>query len=143
MASYVQYGFAGNPFEALAASINLWTVGAFVHGGPPLTRDTDWSSDGAQHWSGTILSTVEKSILQTIKIGPNPFNEQLIIKTNQAINDFSVELLNISGSINFQGRAIKEDEVIINTVLLSEGIYFLKITDSNGETMTRRLIKKK
>ena len=61
MASFVQYGFASNPFESLAVSAGLWSTGTFVHGGPPINRDNDWSSDGAQHWSGTILSNDEES----------------------------------------------------------------------------------
>ena len=109
MASYIQYGFAGNPFASLAATVSLWTVGEFVLGGPPLTRDNDWSSDGAQHWTGTNLNIREKPLLQTIEVGPIPFNDRLMIKTNQGSQEFSVEIFNVLGYMSYERSAIKED----------------------------------
>jgi hypothetical protein len=141
MASYVQYGFAGNPFEALAASVSLWAVGDFVHGGPPLTRDNDWSSDGASHWGGTILNLQEISNLKSIEIGPIPFVDRLYIQSNASAHVYNIEMFNVFGNVNYQRSAVKEDEVVINAELLKQGVYFIRIRDEKGNSISRRVVK--
>ena len=141
MASFVQYGYSGQTFESVAVAANLWAAGEFVHGGPPLTRDADWSSDGASHWTGTILSIAERPILQTIEIGPIPFKEELIVQTNQTSAEYSVEIFDVLGYISYQRNAIKEEELEINTELFKQGVYFVRISDSKGASLTRRIVK--
>ena len=115
MTSNVQYGFAGNAFEALAVSVNLWGAGDYVPGGPPLTRDNDWSSDGAQHWSGTSIDVEEIFAFKFPEIGPVPFSDQLYVQTNLSSQVYSIEMFDVLGTVSFRRNAVKEEELVINT----------------------------
>jgi len=74
-------------------------------------------------------------------VGPIPFNDRLMIKTNQGSQEFSVEIFNVLGYMSYERSAIKEDEVEVNTELLKQGVYFLRITDTYGNRFTKRLVK--
>ena len=142
MASFVQYGFAGNPYEALAVQVSLWAAASFVHGGPPLTRDNDWSSDGASHWSGTILSLPDVSLYDAISYGPNPMGDELIINHRNENSTVDIVLVDLLGHTLFQNRGLKEEELRINTTALKEGVYFLNITNSEGQRFTQKIVKR-
>ncbi|MCT4624033.1 MAG: T9SS type A sorting domain-containing protein [Schleiferiaceae bacterium] len=143
MISYVQYGFAGQLFEALAVSVSLWTGGTHVHGSVPLMRDNDWSSDGADHWTGTILSIYELDLKDVMQIGPNPFNEEVALVNESARGlNYTFEMYDVLGKVALSSQGVREKELIVNTSLLESGVYFIRITNETGEVHTQRVVKK-
>ena len=52
-------------------------------------------------------------------MGPIPFSDRLMMKTNQGSQEFSVEIFNVLGYMSYERSAIKEDEVEVNTELLN------------------------
>lgn len=75
----------------------------------------------------------------SVEIGPNPFENQIIVKSGRPGTSVSVEVLDISGKT----RLVKEGVgvILIDTHDLSEGVYFLRINHGNRIT-SRRVIKK-
>ncbi len=84
-------------------------------GGPPLTRDNDWSSDGAQHWSGTSIDVEEIFAFKFPEIGPVPFSDQLYVQTNLSSQVYSIEMFDVLGTVSFRSNAAEEEELVINT----------------------------
>jgi photosystem II stability/assembly factor-like uncharacterized protein len=90
------------------------------------------------------LITDENSIA-TIKVAPNPFNNHLNIVTNEKPDAiYSIEIYSLDG------KMIKKEQIqmktnhfdLLNLNNLSNGIYFLRITDSNDKNQMFKLIKK-
>lgn len=91
-----------------------------------------------------ILSTLAKPCITTsiedlrtkdISIYPNPTSTQLIIDTEQNINE--VNILEITGR---NVMIIKENTKTINVVDLPSGIYFLKVFSEDG-AITKKFVK--
>ncbi|MFT7072494.1 MAG: hypothetical protein ACJA1Z_001342 [Patiriisocius sp.] len=86
-----------------------------------------------------ILNTQE-NILTNIGIYPNPTSDILTIETTKAnvLSSFQI--------FDMNGHFIKEDNSSVpNSISLGgliAGVYFLQITDSNGNKTMKRVIKK-
>jgi hypothetical protein len=83
-----------------------------------------------------FLSEIEE--LQHVKIYPNPFNDALILESenNEVL---SYALIDNTGKILIQGNCSDKSELI--TEHLSSGLYFLQLTNG-GQNKTIKLIKK-
>jgi hypothetical protein len=94
------------------------------------------SSDTSNHIS-VIISGIENQLLNTIKVFPNPFSDQLLIEnpTNQEINCI---IYNIMGMIILQSNLYGDG--VLNTQQLSKGIYFIAISDGTSASF-RKIIK--
>ncbi len=88
--------------------------------------------------SGGTLDTNEPStITQTpkVEVYPNPFNGELTIKGDLLKN---FEIYNMVGQRVLAGNLTSNT---ITTTPLVKGVYLLKITKSNGEIVTKKVIK--
>ena len=100
------------------------------------------SSYGRGIWksarSSGVLST-KNHILESLKIYPNPVDNELKIGWDRADN-VSVRMFNISGQLIYYNR---ETSLItpleINTSKLAGGVYFLKVSSSSG-SYTKKVI---
>ncbi|WP_397447494.1 T9SS type A sorting domain-containing protein [Polaribacter sp. R77954] len=90
---------------------------------------------GAYEFGSSPLST-EKVLSETnFKVYPNPFENELNIKS-----DSSIKIVKISNSL---GQFIKKTTSNkINTSFLNRGIYFIEISFENGKIARKKLIKK-
>ncbi len=145
LASFVQYGAAGQMYESVGDSAGVWVIGDFITGGLPLHRDNDYSSFGASHWAGGggFVSIGENNLNDVISLGPVPFNEELTISfsSNSQNTKYTYEIFNVIGTSVINGTAIKQNKLVINTSLLAHGVYFVRITDNKGNLLTKRLVK--
>ncbi|MBL86131.1 MAG: hypothetical protein CMO82_05660 [Winogradskyella sp.] len=85
---------------------------------------------------GVVLST-EESQMTHVSIHPNPFKDKISIKINKAIE--SIEIYDILGKSIYKSSSVSELENYSST--LKSGVYLLKITTKDGNTMTKKLIK--
>jgi hypothetical protein len=72
---------------------------------------------------------------ESIKIYPNPANEFIRIKTS---NQDEVVLIEVYDEIGQLVKRVYENPSFISTTDLSEGIYFVRLTNSSNESVTKR-----
>jgi hypothetical protein len=73
-------------------------------------------------------------------IFPNPGKDLLNLNFNKVNNNGSIEIISSIGTIVFTQKIIG-NKLIVNTKDFSNGIYFIKILDSNGEKIIQKWIK--
>lgn len=83
------------------------------------------------------LSTNDFYLNDTFSLYPNPVNTSF--KTNKALN--SLEVYDLTGKVvkSYKGEFTQNDSYDISDI--SQGIYLVKIENSNGQTLTSKLIK--
>jgi len=97
-------------------------------------KQTDF--DGTSTYSKIVSVRLEDKIEVKSNVYPNPFSNYLIVNTNAA--DPNILLTNAIGqNVNIIQHAENENQTIIETQNLPEGVYFLNINNKNF-----RLIKK-
>ena len=75
---------------------------------------------------------------QTIIIHPNPAKDFVTIESNEIIKN--VELLDISGQV-VKKVEVNDKQVLINIHTLPKGIYFVKTSTKNSQTVKKLIIK--
>lgn len=88
----------------------------------------------ANLYNSQVLSVTDVSKTQNVEIYPNPVNDILNIKTQGTVK--LVEIFNTSGA-----KVKEEKSTTIDMKKLPTGIYMVKITDSEGKTNTKKIIK--
>lgn len=88
-------------------------------------------------WEGT---TGENAFIhQHIILYPNPTKDKFVIKPlSQALDIENVELFNLTGN----EQQIDRNGNLISIINLPDGLYFLKITYTNGKTAVEKIVKK-
>ncbi len=77
-----------------------------------------------------------------ITIYPNPVNDKIMITTSETLNDCEISLMNILGetvAVYSCSELNQQKPVMINTEILTSGLYFLKIQNCN-KIMTEKII---
>ncbi|MCL6295857.1 LamG-like jellyroll fold domain-containing protein [Jejuia spongiicola] len=99
--------------------------------------------------SNTVLGTVavplvlESDILESLKMYPNPFKNELMLQLNSnEVSNMELKLFNVVGQLvhSETHKTIKGQNTIKLTPRISNGIYFLKVNLNNVNT-TYRIIK--
>ena len=86
-------------------------------------------------------TAVEDAVFANVVIFPNPFSEQLQINLDDA-QGATYELLNVCGVV-LQAGTLVNGENIVTTANLPAGFYFVKVVNSERQTIkTSRVIKK-
>lgn len=75
-----------------------------------------------------------------LKVYPNPVTDMLMISNQDGI--VSVEIVNVLGKNTGRYSLKAERNASINVSELKSGVYFLNITDVNGNIHSKRIIKK-
>lgn len=146
MVDFMQYGNsfpAGLGREAEAVSQGLWTAGTFIVGDPaPWDYTGNGTQNGVDFWTSETLSTNDEFLNNALAIYPNPVNETLSIKKLQQVQLKNAAFYDITGreitSKNLVD-ALTEDISLKN---LNSGIYTLRLSDTEGRTLIRKLIKR-
>ncbi len=84
-----------------------------------------------------MLLSVDEITKTNINIHPNPFKDKISIEINKPIE--SIEIYDILGKSINKSSSVSEVENYSST--LKSGVYLLKITTKDGNTMTKKLIK--
>lgn len=91
----------------------------------------------------TILhySVNEYTVNDQMEIYPNPATNELNIKTNnQNSNEFSIDIFSSTGKRQISITGIKNN-FVIDIEQLSQGLYFVRLTDDRGQGKTKTFIK--
>ncbi len=98
--------------------------------------------------SGAIYKIIDSSLsvaensLSNIKIYPNPVTNELRISNSDNSNPINtIEILDLQGKSILKETRKNQPITLVNTNHLSNGLYFLKITNDAGSHFTHKLIK--
>jgi len=75
----------------------------------------------------------------SISIYPNPTNQNISIRIDAEVAEYQVKILNITGAEVLSTSMFKE--AIINIANLAQGIYLIKVNNSNGQQGLIRFVK--
>lgn len=99
--------------------------------------------DGADVAESVVLTpvnSVNNQMLNNFVLYPNPAKEYLNITSSKQIN--SIKVFNITGQEILTINDIKTEKYTVNTSMLNSGVYILTITDVNGYSTSKKMIKK-
>lgn len=86
------------------------------------------------------LSTVQSS-LNALKLFPNPAKETVILKSNQITGKLTFKIFSITNKLLLSQIVQFEKQGSISVANLASGIYFLHITDNQGNVEVRKFVK--
>lgn len=86
--------------------------------------------------SQELLETRETKLNKQLNIYPNPFNNEIVIQSNN--KEMSIEIYNVAGQkvLSFYNQEK------INTSSLKSGVYLIKIQDKKGNNYIEKIVKK-
>ena len=79
-------------------------------------------------------------LLNKFSILPNPFSNEATLRTDQDLKNATITITNTFGQQIKQIKNIKGKEIMIHRENLSDGIYFLQLTQENKTILTCKLI---
>ena len=88
-------------------------------------------------WIATSIN--ERKIFNNLEIYPNPFNSILTI--NNIEDATMVEITNIVGQTVYSTTSVSS-KMVLSTGDLKTGMYFIRITDTDSNVHTERVIKR-
>jgi len=116
----------------------------FFDGGCDFIDSTDVERrTGSGNNDNSNISAVSAKSKQQYQIYPNPNNGIFILQQALLdINPVSIEILNETGSITYKSIVIfANKQANFHTTGLSNGVYLLKLIDSNGNVYTIKFLK--
>lgn len=99
------------------------------------------------HFHEQQLADQDKSILGTVKVYPNPFNEAVFVEIEvEDYEDVSITMTNVLGqpvkqALNKSALAPGKHQVEISTANLAGGVYLISVVTSGGERTVQRVVK--
>jgi hypothetical protein len=142
--TYIDSGVVVSDDCETPSTIDLTTGGDFIGTqSAGLFRKTYQATDASGNKSeeihriilveeGNGVKTVSNFRLQ---VYPNPFNEGLRISSEFEIT--TIEILSADGKLVYQQTTSNQKEVQLNTMSISDGLYFVKVVTANGTSITR------
>ena len=97
------------------------------------------SVEEVQAICANLSSDVFESAIE--KVYPNPFNNQINVVLNHPNDKTDVSLFDISGKVLMSQSFLNNEEIILNTENLNQGVYFLNIQNESGKNETIKLVK--
>ena len=124
--------------EKLDVDVSFWTFPSYWKAGVYLQNEGEATAffDELYTGNGDVLTTVEPET-EKAKIFPNPFRNNVIIKTKSQIK--TLMLYNLLGKIVYKTTNVSDFEFFSG--ILQNGVYILKLTDEQDKTFTMKLIK--
>lgn len=148
MLEFVQWGAAGQPFEAKAVASNLWTAGDFIPGEPDYERDTyTFTQPISNEWTAldnvTSIADLNQNLNLKFDVTPNPFYDKVNISFNINSNEAnSIQLYDQSGALLDQVNGIRGTDITLaEEIDLPAGIYFIRVSSADGSSTTKKVLK--
>lgn len=89
---------------------------------------------------GASVLSVENVEISEFSMYPNPVQDSFEIKySNSKINN--VKIFSVNGSLVFNSDNVKSNSFKVDVTSLESGVYFVEITDKQGESSVKKLIK--
>ena len=85
------------------------------------------------------LETVERERLNEVRVYPNPANDRLFVKANSVMIE-EVHLYSLAGKLLQSKQGISAHYTLVDTAVLSKGIYLLLVLDTNGKKQVERVV---
>lgn len=108
---------------------------------PAATTDTIVCMNGTIYNTKEVISSIANNINdENIKVLPNPFANELRIKSGQEfiqnilINDFAGRIIQ---NIDYSNQS----EIVIDTRAMAPGLYLINLKTSNNKLITKKIIK--
>ena len=107
---------------------------------PASITDTIVELNGTFYNTKSGLYSIDNVYDKTIEIIPNPFDNQLIIRTDLEIFH-TIWICDVSGRVIRNIDYSNSKEIIIDTKSMHSGIYLIKFETTNKKTITKKIIK--
>jgi hypothetical protein len=129
LVDYVRWGADGSTWYATQALVRgRWVdINSWVNYDLPINRNNDYNTWGHSVWSGG-LSNPEFSNGDYIRVDVNSIQNEVVIKSNHDYRIEAVYFYDITGKLIMQRNCRLEDQIVISTVALKNGIYLIRIT---------------
>ncbi|WP_034261276.1 T9SS type A sorting domain-containing protein [Altibacter lentus] len=127
---YLDNNFAKNPFTY-----------AFSSGSSGEIVLTVENADGNRAVYGNEQLSTPSFVLEACTLFPNPAVDQLNIASELDMAGYILEIYNLQGMVVSRPSSESISEKIIDVSMLSQGIYFLIIKDTQGQTEIKKFIK--
>jgi endonuclease I len=96
-----------------------------------------WGGEPAEdRWD--MLST-DSNVLENLTVYPNPANEVLWVQNSTIVDNGSITIYDLLGREVFQDN-FTTDKKQINTTSFSRGVYLIKVSSNNSETIQKVII---
>lgn len=93
--------------------------------------------------STNVFVRVVNSVAATYQIFPNPAENELTITSDQANTLQQIEVLSIEGKVLLVSGGPKNgSKATLRINSINPGLYFLRLTSTNGQIQTKRFVKK-
>lgn len=132
---------------AICHSVDTLTIGNLNSGNYELTANLTvnvmnaiFDTDTISFTVANALSVIQNSLDKNINIYPNPFINEIQIKTSPTMNLSNIEIYSAIGSIIKQMKFDSDGKVNVSD--LNIGMNFIVLTDKNGNRYTKKIIKK-
>ncbi|NNK81402.1 MAG: T9SS type A sorting domain-containing protein, partial [Flavobacteriales bacterium] len=132
---------AGNGREGEAAEAGLWTAGTFVPGANAMVWAGNCSDHSVDNWFTTSLEEFNRT---EFKIGPNPFEDELIISHDSPARLIErIEVFDNKGSMvfNMEISSISTNRYEMNTESWNTGSYHIQLFGPQNEIKSISVVK--
>jgi hypothetical protein len=89
-----------------------------------------------------ILSTDDRFLENSLSLYPNPADTSFTITWNQDVTVERLEILDMTGKLILQRRInISDRQALVGVSNLSSGVYFVRVSSKNGQSIKKLLVK--
>ena len=106
---------------------------------PILNIEIDTENDILKGENSDISTSIASNKISSVSCYPNPFNNQLTIKSSNT-NNFQIYIYNVLGNLQYSSQ--NYNELIINTENWADGVYAITIIDSNKSKIVKKYVKR-
>ncbi len=139
MSDFIQWGDSGNGRESVANTATIWTTGDFLPVPGPFVYSGNGNQNGLSFWNTGTLSINNEVFSSMISVYPNPVRENLNIKSIEGIELKNIALFNATGSLIRLHNNLTQN--IVDLKGIQSRFYTLRLTDAQGRTTIRKIIK--
>jgi hypothetical protein len=129
---------AGHHYPDYNVGYSIYRYTAFVDGDPTDNAYVDVVFEhGASNPSGGCVLSLKNHKKIDMLVSPNPATSKLNVAFYDGKN-YEVQLINILGKVVLQKKVISSSNIDVSG--LDRGVYFVKISDANGNTVNSKKI---
>ena len=140
LVDFMQYGSAGNPYEASADSAGLWTIGDFVAGNPPYIHTGGPFDEGASFWQPNTVNLEEQAEPSFMNLYPNPVQSSINVQLTPAIlsEGVSFALIDLQGKMILK-IPVQSTSLSVPVSDMPEGVYLATLINDDA-ILERKII---
>jgi len=109
--------------------------------GDAVAEITEGTMGDLEFWAKfQIIDGVTDDIANTLCIYPNPVSKNLTVSYNQ-LNVESIRVINATGELIYSASTLGSMQTSIDMENYSNGFYYVVFTTTNGENVTKKIVK--